>query len=181
MPRIGQHFQGSILSDGQWPPVTGIDDTDQAILYLLQAETRTDATHDEIAERIDVSSSTVSNRIRRLRDEDVIEEFEPVIDYEAAGAPHHLLFICTAPIAERTRLCERAISVPHVVSTRELLTGSRNVHVEVVDMDAGDIESAAEELDSLGLEVDTSELLRSEYNRPFDCFASDRVDEPDTE
>ncbi len=70
MPRIGQHFQGSILSDGQWPPVT---------------------------------------------------------------------------------------------------------------MDAGDIESAAEELDSLGLEVDTSELLRSEYNRPFDCFASDRVDEPDTE
>ncbi|MDS0476444.1 Lrp/AsnC family transcriptional regulator [Natrinema sp. 1APR25-10V2] len=150
----------------------GIDDTDQAILYLLQAETRTDATHDEIAERIGVSSSTVSNRLQRLRDTGVLEACEPVIDYEAAGAPHHLLFVCTAPIAEREQLCERAIQVSTVVHARELLTGTRNVHVEVVGRNANDVETATEELDAIGLEIDAAELLRSEYSRPFDYFGS---------
>ncbi|ELY67928.1 Lrp/AsnC family transcriptional regulator [Natrinema versiforme] len=50
-----------------------LDGTDHAILYLLQAESRADFTHDEIAEWVDVSSSTVSNRIRRLEDEGVLE------------------------------------------------------------------------------------------------------------
>ncbi|WP_222916889.1 Lrp/AsnC family transcriptional regulator [Natrinema sp. SYSU A 869] len=132
-----------------------IDDTDYAILYLLQAETQAGFTHDEIAEQLDVSSSTVSNRIQRLKDEGVLEKFDPVIDYEAAGAPHHILFVCTAPIADRKSLCERVVEVPNVVNTRELLTGSQNLHVEVVGMNSEDIETVAEELDALGLEMNT--------------------------
>lgn len=154
-----------------------IDSTDHAVLYLLQAESRADFTHDEIAERIDVSSSTVSNRIQRLKAEGVLEKFDPVIDYEAAGAPHHILFICTAPIADRRALCEDAIEVPNVVNTRELLTGSQNLHVEAVGMTAEDIEAVTEELDALGLEVDGSEMLRAEYSRPFDHFGSEEVDD----
>ncbi|WP_408957170.1 Lrp/AsnC family transcriptional regulator [Natrinema sp. 74] len=156
-----------------------VDSTDREILYLLQAENQMDSTHDEIADRIGVSSSTVSNRIRRLRSAGVLETFAPVIDYETAGAPHHLLFVCTAPIAERETLCERAVEVSNVVHTRELLTGSRNVHVEVVGMNADDIETTTAELDELGLEIDAAELLRSEFSRPFDCFRSGGTDDSD--
>lgn len=154
-----------------------LDDTDYAILYLLQAETEADLTHDEIAEQLDISSSTVSNRIQRLEDGGVLEKFDPVIDYEAAGAPHHVLFVCTAPIAERKTLCERIIEVSNVVHTRELLTGSKNLHVEVVGMESGDIETVAEELDALGLEIEHSEMLRTEYSRPFDHFGAEVVNE----
>ncbi|SEW14225.1 Lrp/AsnC family transcriptional regulator [Natrinema salifodinae] len=154
-----------------------IDSTDHAILYLLQAESRADFTHDEIAERIDVSSSTVSNRLQRLREGGVLEKFDPVINYEAAGAPHHLLFVCTAPISERKSLCERVIEVENVVNTRELLTGTQNLHVEVVGMDAADVEAVTEELDALGLEIERSEMLRSEYSQPFDHFGAEAVDE----
>lgn len=157
-----------------------LDGTDHAILYLLQAESRADFTHDEIAERIDVSSSTVSNRIQRLEDEGVLEKFDPVIDYEKAGAPPHILFVCTAPIPERRDLCERTIELSNVVHARELLTGSQNLHVEVVGMQAGDVESTAEELDGLGLEIERSEMLRTEYSHPYDHFGYELVDEPDS-
>lgn len=154
-----------------------LDETDHAILYLLQAESRAGYTHEEIAEQLDVSSSTVSNRIQRLEEEGVLEKFDPVIDYEAAGAPHHVLFVCTAPVADRKALCERVIEVSNVVHTRELLTGSQNLHVEVVGMDSQDIEAVAEELDALGLEIERSEMLRTEYSRPFDHFGSEVVSE----
>lgn len=157
-----------------------IDKTDHAILYLLQDESEADFTHDEIAQRIDVSSSTVSNRIQRLQAEGVLEKFDPVIDYEAAGAPHHILFVCTAPVAERTALCEEAIETSNVVRARELLAGKQNVHVEAVGMTSRDIESVTEELVDLGLEVENTELLRSEYSRPFDHFGSEIVDESDS-
>lgn len=153
-----------------------IDSTDHAILYLLQAESRADFTYGEIADRLDVSSSTVSNRVQRLEDEGVLEKFDPVIDYEAAGAPHHLLFVCTAPLADRKDCCERALEVSNVVHIRELLTGYENVHVEVVGTESGDVEAVAEELDAIGLEIERSELLRAEYSRPFDHFGADAVD-----
>ncbi|MFC6765804.1 Lrp/AsnC family transcriptional regulator [Natrinema soli] len=157
------------------------DSTDHAILSLLQAESRADFTHDEIAERIDVSSSTVNNRIQRLEAEGVLKKFDPVIDYETAGAPHHILFVCTAPIVERKALCKDAIEVPNVVNTRELLTGSQNLHVEAVGMTAEDIEAVTEDLDALGLEINGSESLRTEYSRPFDHFGSEVVDESASE
>lgn len=158
-----------------------IDGTDHAILYLLQAESRADFTHDEIAEHLDVSSSTVSNRIKRLKEEGVLRKFDPVIDYEGAGAPHHVLFVCTVPIAERKTLCEQVVELPNVVHTRELLTGSQNLHVEVVGTEAEDIETTAEDLDALGLEIEHSEMLRTEYSRPFDHFGAEVVDESGAE
>lgn len=153
-----------------------LDATDRAILYLLQEESRMHLTHDEIGARIGVSSSTVSNRIQALRDEGVLEDYRPQIDYEAAGIPHHLLFVCTAPIADRKTICERAIDVQGVVNVRELLTGSQNLHVEVLAMDATAIEATTEELDALGLEIEHSEILRRERFRPFDEFGSEALE-----
>lgn len=153
-----------------------LDETDRAILYLLQQADRTRPTNDEIADRIDVSSSTVSNRLQELRDDGVLRQFLPQIDYEAAGIPHHLLFVCTTPIDGRRDICERTIDAHGVVDVRELLTGSRNLHVEVIAMDSAAVERIAEELDALGLEIERSEILRREYHQPFDGFGNDVVD-----
>lgn len=43
-------------------------------------------------------------------------------------------------------------------------------------MESSDSESAAEELDALGLEIDGSEILRREHHQPFDQFGSDEVE-----
>ncbi|ELY67929.1 hypothetical protein [Natrinema versiforme] len=48
-------------------------------------------------------------------------------------------------------------------------------------MQAGDIETTAEELDALGLESEHSPTLRREYSRPSDHFGYELVDEPDSE
>ena len=153
-----------------------LDSTDRAILYLLQKEDRTRLTHSEIGERIGVSSSTVSNRLQELEERGILQGHRPVIDYESADIPHHLLFVCTAPIADRGSVCEEAIDVGSVVNVRELLTGTRNLHVEVVATDSAEIERVAEELDALGLEIEHSEILRREFDQPFDQFGSDVVD-----
>ena len=147
-----------------------LDDTDRAILYHLQEDSRT---HEEIADRIGVSASTVSNRIRDLEKRGVLRDYRPVIDYEAADVPYHLLFVCTAPVAERASLCDRAVDLPNVVNVRELVTGTRNVHVEVVGTSSADVEAAVEDVAELGLEIEDSELLAEEYCRPFDQFGVD--------
>lgn len=154
-----------------------IDATDRAILYLLQGENGSSLTHDEIADRIGVSASTVSNRIQQLEEDNVLLGYRAKINYENAGIPHRILFVCTAPIADRKQIGEAAMDVSHVVNVRELLTGTRNIHVEVVGIAAEDIEKTTEELDALGLAIEHSEILRREFNQPFDDFGEDLVDE----
>lgn len=149
-----------------------LDDVDRMILYLLQKESRPDLTHEAIAERIGVSSSTVSNRLTALKENDVLVGYLPEIDYERAGVPHHVLFVCTAPIADRTALAEDAITLEGVVNVRELLTGKRNLHIEIACLDTRTVEVTAEKLDSVGLEIEQSEILRREYSRPFSHFGS---------
>lgn len=154
-----------------------LDDTGRAILYLLQGENGTSLTHDEIADRIGVSSSTVSNRIQQLEENNVLLGYNAKINYENAGIPHRILFVCTAPIDDRKQIGEAAMEVSHVVNVRELLTGTRNIHVEVVGTDAADIEITTEELDALGFTIEHSEILRREFHQPFDGFGEDLVDE----
>lgn len=156
-----------------------LDATDRAILFLLQQDDRMHLTNEEIGDRIGVSSSTVSNRLQELRDCGVLRDYRPVIDYEAANIPHHLLFVCTAPIGDRTNICQRTIEVEGVVNVRELLTGIRNLHVEVVAMNSSAIETVTEELDALGLEIHSSEILRDDYYQPFDHFGSDALEADD--
>lgn len=153
-----------------------IDATDRAILHLLQKENRMRLTNGEIGERIGVSSSTVSNRLQALEDAGVLQGYRPQIDYEAAGIPHRVLLVCTVPIADRTAICNRALDVSGVVNVRELLCGTRNLHVEALAMNAAEIERTAEELDALGIEIETSEILRNERFQPFDQFGAEELE-----
>lgn len=153
-----------------------IDETSRKILRLLQRESPL-LTHEEIAEQIDVSASTVSNRLQELRDAGVLEGFQPEINYETAGIPHQILFVCSAPIQERRELANEAIEIPGVVHVREMLGGTSNLHVEVVCIDTPSVEQVAEELDRTGLVIEHSEILRREYSSPFNHFGSELVDQ----
>lgn len=60
-----------------------VDDIDIRILERLEADGR--ASLREMAEDLDLSPSTVSNRFHRLKDEGIIQGFRPVLNYEAIG------------------------------------------------------------------------------------------------
>ncbi|RQG86195.1 winged helix-turn-helix transcriptional regulator [Natrarchaeobius halalkaliphilus] len=158
-----------------------IDKTDRKILYLLEKETETNLTHDKIAERIDVSSSTVTNRIQELKNEGILEGFQPKVNYEQAGIPYHVLFVCTVPVEKRRSLAEEALAVDGVVETRELLTGRRNLHVEVVSIDISTVESCSEELESKGIDIDQSDILRRKSTQPFNHIIQEMVDKSNIE
>jgi len=60
-----------------------LDDIDKKILIELQNSGRESASH--IAEKIDVSVPTITERIRKLQDSDVILGFQAIVDPKALG------------------------------------------------------------------------------------------------
>jgi DNA-binding Lrp family transcriptional regulator len=60
-----------------------IDETDLKIIQELKKDGR--ASFSEIAEELDLATSTVSARFQKLEEKGVIEGFRPVIDYEKLG------------------------------------------------------------------------------------------------
>ncbi len=60
-----------------------LDETDRAILRILQSDARTPFS--EVARRIDMSSATVHDRVGRLEDAGVIRGYHADIDPKAVG------------------------------------------------------------------------------------------------
>lgn len=153
-----------------------LDDTDRAILQLLQRDAR-NATAVEIAEKIGVSDGTVRNRIEKLEDTGVIEGYVPVINYERAGYQLEVQIVCSAPIIERGRLAKEALQVEGVVEVEEIMSGRENIIVLVVVPKHDDLTRTATALHELGLNVEREELLRHNYRRPFNHFGTEDLSE----
>jgi len=143
-----------------------LDDLDEQILYELQTDARHTSSND-IAERMDVASSTVRNRIRRLEEEGIIRGYNIDVDFEKAGYDLYALIICTAPIPERERLAQEAREVPGVVRVREVMTGEENVHVAAIGGDKRDLSRIGRDLDELGLDVADEDLIYHEFTNAF--------------
>lgn len=154
--------------------MVGIDDVDRGILHELQIDAR-NATAQEIAEIVDVSASTVRNRIERLEEEDVIEGYHPTINYERAELPLQVLCICTAPPEKRSELVDDILEVRGVVDVRETLTGRRNLYVEAVGTDTADAARITDALHGTGISVDQSEIVRQHRVQPFNHFGVSEV------
>lgn len=153
-----------------------LDDVDRGILHLLQVDARNNTTS-EIGEQVDVSASTVGNRIRKLEERDIINGYHPNIDYRKAGLPIHTLFVCTAPVPSRSELADQAIDVYGVVDVRETIAGTHNLHVEAISRTIDELEDVTRALDDLGLEIKSSEMLKRHQTRPFDHFGSDLIED----
>lgn len=142
-----------------------IDEIDQLILHALQEDARHRSNAD-ISERLSVSPSTVGKRISKLEDAGIITGYNPEIDYEQAGFPLHVLFICTAPIPDREDLIKETLGIAGVLNIRELMTGQENVHIQVIGSSNDDITRIAYRLDELGYAVSDEILMRNEYTQP---------------
>lgn len=138
-----------------------VDDVDLAILKALQDDARNN-TNAAISEALGIAPSTVGKRIRRLEATGVIRDYVPVLAYDLTGFPLEMLFVCTAPIADRPDLAEAALALDGVVEVRELMTGEGNLHVRTVVASVDDVTGVAAALDDLGVRVVDEILVRSE-------------------
>ncbi|WP_408959376.1 Lrp/AsnC family transcriptional regulator [Natrinema sp. 74] len=152
-----------------------LDEIDRGILHHLQRDARHNTATD-IAADVDVTANTVRNRISRLEEAGVIKGYVPIIDYERTEQSMHMVVQCTVPIHERGEFAEAALDIDGVVAVREVMTGHRNLRIDLVAADTDEITAAVSQLQQQGIEVDEQELLKAEYLQPFDNFGSDALD-----
>ena len=145
-----------------------IDELDRSILHELQQNAR--LTDTEIGEKVDVTSTTVRNRLDKLEDGNVIRGYHPDINYEQAGYPLHVLFVCTLSPERLEEISAKTLDVRGVVTARELLGGERNFHVEIVAATVDEIEAIRNDLASLGLTINSSEIISETRVQPWDHF-----------
>ncbi|MFP9062577.1 Lrp/AsnC family transcriptional regulator [Natrialbaceae archaeon A-chndr2] len=153
-----------------------LDHVDRGILFLLQEDAR-NTTIAEIAEMVEVSNSTVRNRIERLEEVGIIEGYFPKIDYERANYPLHVLFVCSAPAQKREELARSALDRRGVVDVREMLTSTNNIYIEVVATNTRDLAEITSKLTSLGFDIESSEIVTNHYTRPWGEFEFEDLDE----
>lgn len=149
-----------------------LDNVDRGILHLLQLDAR-HSTAQEIGDKTGVSPSTVRNRIEQLEADGVITGYKPTIDYEAANLPLQVLFVITAPPAERTEVVEDILDIKGVVDVRETLTGRRNLYVEAVGTTTSDVTRMTDTIHDMGLNIESSDILKQHRRQPFDHFHYD--------
>ena len=148
-----------------------LDELDKEILHLLQIDARNTSPVD-MAEQLPVTDTTIRNRIEDMEDRGIIEGYEPRINYEQAGFPLRVKFICTAPIQERSSLAEKALELANVVQVEEMLTARENVRILVVTREAEELNQVSSDIDSLGLSIEKESLVRRTITRPFNHFGT---------
>lgn len=156
-----------------------LDNVDKGILYLLQENARTNTTT-AIGEKVGVSSSTVSNRIKKLEDQEIVTGYHPTVDYEKTGMDHHLLVIGTVPFEEREAVADEIMNVSGVVCLRELLLDTANLTIELVGRAQEDMEQAIAELNSIGVDIERMAMLNRERTQPYNHFGKQYVNEEET-
>ena len=152
-----------------------LDSVDRQILYYLQQDARHTSSSD-IAEKLDLSPSTVRMRLGELERNGIVRGYHVDIDYDRAGYPLYTKIICTAPVSERGSLARRSRDIRGVTAVREVMTGQRNVYVNAIGKDHDDLTRIGEELDELGLEIMDEQIIRDEYVCPYHGF----IDEAET-
>ena len=164
-----------------------LDDVDRSILYMLQQDAR-NSTAQDIADRAGVSASTVRNRIDQLEADGIIEGYHPEINYEAANLPLQVTFIVSASPIKLEEYSEKLRGIQGVIDVREMLTGRRNLHIDVVGTSTTDLTRITDAIHELGVEIESSEMMRRRHVQPFNHFflqgseqTSAHVDDADIE
>lgn len=151
-----------------------LDELDYGILHLLQQDAR-NQTPVDMATLLPVTDTTIRNRIEKMESMGVIEKYVPTINYENAGFPIRLQFMCTAPVDQRRETAEQALQVPNIVRVDEMLTARENVRPLAVTNNADEVDDIARDLIDLGLTIERECLLRYEHVRPFNHFGEHMV------
>lgn len=146
-----------------------IDTVDEQILYYLSQEARHTSAPD-IAEKVDVSAPTVRNRIRRLEDEGVIRGYHADIDYQKVEGRLRNHYVCSTGNRDRQEMAQRVLDVAGVINVREIMSGKGDLRITVIGTDTDDLTRIAQDITSLGIEIDDEDLVHREYFRPYAPF-----------
>ncbi|WP_049982298.1 Lrp/AsnC family transcriptional regulator [Halorubrum sp. BV1] len=113
-----------------------LDETDRAILRILQADARTPFS--EVARRIDMSSATVHDRVGRMEEAGVIEGYHASVDPKAVG---YGVSAFVGLRVEQGREEDALDGLRDVDEVREihLTTGEWDVLLRVVAVDTGSL------------------------------------------
>ena len=136
---------------------------------MLQRDAR-NSTAQEIADRAGVSASTVRNRIDQLEADGIIQGYHPEIDYEAANLPLQVTFIVSSPPKRLEDNSEKLRGIQGVIDVREMLTGRRNLHVDVVGTSTSDLTRITDAIHDIGVEIESSDMMRTRHVQPFNHF-----------
>lgn len=149
-----------------------LDEIDRRIIFELMQDAR-NTSAPEIANKVNVSASTIRNRIDQLEDHGIIRSYTAGIDFEQAEGHLTNLYICNAPISERKSLARDAGAVPGVINIRELMTGRRNLHIMAVGEDTEALRRVTRALSQLGIEIEDETLVEAETQCPYSSFGPD--------
>lgn len=151
-----------------------LDELDFGILHLLQQDAR-HTTPIDMAEKLPVTDTTVRNRIEKMEELGIIEGYIPLLNYEKAGFPLRVKFTCTAPVQERSRIADEALTLPHVVHVEEMLSSRENIRILIVTNQSEELNDIASRIADLGLTIETESLLRRLETQPFNHFGENMV------
>ncbi len=151
-----------------------LDEVDKRILYQLVHDAR-NTSAPEIAEEVNVSAGTIRNRISQLEDAGILQGYHALVDYSRAGGRLANLYICTSPVPDRDRLSKQVAEIPGVVGVRQLMKGRSNLHVTAVGDDMQELNRVANDLSTIGLDIEEENLLQSEQRLPYHTFGPDEA------
>lgn len=146
-----------------------VDEIDRRILYHVVQEARNTDTS-AIAEEVEVTPTTIRNRIHKLEKHDIITGYHAEINYERIDDRITCQFSCTAPLSERDRLVQEALDISGVVKVRQLMSSHTNLIIKAIAIDTDDISRIATGLSNLGLEIDDENVIEEEYSQPYHPF-----------
>lgn len=156
-----------------------LDDVDKRILHHLVRDAR-NTTAPTIADEVNVSPGTIRNRIEQLEDAGILRGYHALVDYQRAEGRLTNLYICTSAVSDRDRLSKQVAEIPGVIGVRQLMKGRRNLHVTAVGDDMQELNRVANDISSIGLEIEEENLLQSEQIRPYHKFSPDESREGHT-
>lgn len=138
LKHLNPNKSGEIILKSNNYLINIMDRTDIRIIEELKQNGR--ASFNEIAENLDIATSTVSSRINRLESSGIIKGYKPVIDYEKAGFELTAMINVTARAEEIEDVAEKLESDNRVISFFEV-TGETDMILVARFFDREDMNS----------------------------------------
>jgi DNA-binding Lrp family transcriptional regulator len=140
-----------------------VDKSDIQIIEQLRKNGRLSLR--KLADRVEISASTVSNRFNQLLEEKVIKGFKPVLDYEKLGFGLTALIQLTVVSGKMDSVVEELKEVDYIDAVY-VVTGDTDVVVTCRFKDREDMNKGARNLQDIeGVEgTKTNVVLESEEN-----------------
>lgn len=135
-----------------------MDVVDRKIIAALQEDGRMTAT--ELADRLPLSLSATTERLRRLRSSGVIRGFTVVVDPTAAGRPIEALIDLRLGPGRYSSGIDRQLAELEPVLNAVHLTGRFDTQLHVAARDVAEIDQLLERLkEDLGVEETNTRLI----------------------